>query len=448
MRGPRLALLAFGALTLAVLGCVQAFVDLAPATHNRLATFSAVFTGALVLLQTPAFRRPADTRRRRAPVIAAVGLGLSWPLWLARGALYVVATLWIALGLDEHSFQPRAAAIVLGNQVLTVLFTLTRRLAGFDEDLTFLRGRRAVTYLVTGLAFAGIAGYAGLLADVAVLTLTWIPSQLYGRLHAWGWPGVLAFPMAGLGFVFAVLLSTVVASALLWSVARLLGHNNPVGKWLEEHLPARLVLTETEYFFEYNFFVRLHFDGSRRGPRPLSARERQRWGRFEQPLSDAERTTLVNSVADRLWAQAPPNWAGFSLSYRAAGNHEELTATINVMSPPDEHGGRTGSQEPWNLSGFTDLPALRRLRAAGYKPGYGTPFQWYLHLNTARYYHSDDTVPAPRGDPRWVSFQEDEEAQWIQPPTAADYRADLRQFPIARRFRRRWLRERLRRRRR
>lgn len=151
----------------------------------------------------------------------------------------------------------------------------------------------------------------------------------------------------------------------------------------------------------------------------------------------------MDRVADVLWGDFPPRWANFALTYRAAGRHEELVARLNVMSPP-EHGVSIGEEREWDLAGFAELESLHQLRAAGYKAGEGTPFEWVLSFNAQLGFRTDEHCKRPHDRAWWRPSHRHGEPEWLRPPAREDYQEDLRRFLIVRRLRPRWLRDRLR----
>jgi hypothetical protein len=443
LRWLRAALLVLGVFALIVIELVSAFADITSATRHQLALAAAGIIAALTLLQAPPTRPPAERRTERSPVVVALGRWLIRLLWLARSAAYAYAAFSFTSGLAETTFQARTAILAGTGQMLTLLLKVARHLAGFVVDWTFLRGLNSLRYLLGVAAAVLLAGYAGLLADIAETVVPWVPVHVYGLLREWGVWSWVAVPLAGLSFFVVVFVSVLVESVLQYAAARVLGRDNAVGSWLEQHLPARLVLTDTEYIFEYKFLVEFRTYGPRT-PRPIRRRTRQRLARYEQPLGREEEQALVDRVADVLWADFPPRWTNFALTYRAAGRYEELAARLNVMSPPNERGVSVGEVREWELVGFAELGSLRRLRAAGYKAGEGTPFEWVLSFNAERGFRTDEGCVQPHDRAWWRPSHSYEEPEWFRPPAREDYHEDLRRFPIVRRVRPRWLRERLR----
>jgi hypothetical protein len=438
-------LLVAGILAMIVAGLISAFGDVTAGTRHQLALTAAGVTVLLGLQQLPPTRPPGQQRVQRSPAVAALGRALIVPLWLARAVTYAGAAFFLTAGLAETDFRSGAAILAGAGQVLTLLLKLASHLAGFVVDWAFLRGLTFLRYLAGAAAAVLLAGYSGLLAEAAEKIVTWVPVSVYESLRDWGVWGWIAGPVAALSFVLFVILIVIIESMLQYATARLLGPDNVLSAWLIEHLPARLVLTETDYLFEFKFGIQFHWYGPRRGPRPVSGREKQRLAKYEQPLSPAEQQAIADHVAGGLWAGFPPRWANFALTYRAAAEHEELTATLNVMTPRDERGVSIGQSQEWDLSGFTEIESLRRLRAAGYEAGMGTPFEWILSLNAKRTYQASEDIAQPYDRAWWrARFDDGEGPQWTEPPTRQDYREDLRRFPILRRMRPFWLRDQLR----
>jgi hypothetical protein len=441
----KLVLLVVGVLAAGVIGLTSAFGDVTAATRHQLALAASGIAVVINLLLIPPIHPPASRRIQRPPAVAALGRALILLLWAARTAVYAWAVFSITGGLHETGFMARSAILVGIAQVLMLLLKVAGRLAGFIVDWAFLRGLSGLRYLAGVAAAAVLAGYSGLLAEIAETVVTWVPVEVYQSLHGWGVWGWVAILLAGLSFVVFILAAVLVESLLQVGAARILGPDNEVSAWLIEHLPARLVLTETDYLFEFNFFVQFHWYGPRPGPRPIGGRERQRLARLERPLSREEEQAIADDIANRLWSGFPPRWANFALRYRAAGEHEELEAELNVMTPRDERGVSVGRSREWDLSGFTGIESLRRLRAAGYRAGLGTPFEWVLSFNARRDYRAGEDVVSPYDRAWWrAGYDDGDGPRWTQPPTREDYREDLRRFPIVRRMRPSWLRAALR----
>jgi hypothetical protein len=422
--------------------------------HGRWPLVLAVLVGLLNLLGMPATQPSDGERSERHPGVAAFGRWLSGLLWVARAATFAYLTYSITNNADQTSFQARSAIVAGAAQAFVLLLAVARHLAGFVVEWKFVRGLNALRYLLRIATGVLLAGYAGMLADVVGIVVPWVPSHVYRLLDRWLWSWVAA-PLTGVTSLVLVLVIVLVEGLLQSGAAHLLGRGNALGAWLVKHAPARLVLTDDAYFFEYRFMADISWHGRRRR-RPIGRRARQRLAHHEQLLRPDERQALVDRVADVLWADVPPRWTNASLTYRAAGSHEELEFRVNVMGPPDERGVSLGEARESRLTSFVEVESLRRLRAADYEAGMGTPFQWELAFSEADRWSRDDSVRSPRGPASWrPSRSYDElawfasptdslqEPAWLEPPTRADYRDDLRRFPIIRRMRPGWLRERL-----
>lgn len=441
LRWLRVALLVLGVLALLVIESVSAFADVASATRPQLALAAAGLVVALALLEVPPTRPPAERRTERSPAVAGLGRWLIRFLWLARGAVGAYATYSFTTGLADAAFEINTAILTGGGLVLTLLLRVASHLAGFVVDWTFLRGLNGLRYLLGLVASALLAGYGGLLAEIVKTVVPGVSVHVNELLREWGLSVWVAAPLAGLGFLVVVFLSVLVESVLQYAAARILGRDNAVGSWLEEHMPARLVRTDTEIFFKCTNLIQYY---GPRTPRPIRRRTRQRLARHEQPLGREDEEALVDHVADVLWADFPPRWANFALTYRAAGRHEELVARLNVMTPRVE-GVSVGEQREWDLAGFAEIELLRRLRAAAYKAGEGTRFEWVLSFDAQRGFHTDEDLKPPRDRAWWRPSHRQGEPEWLRPPAREDYREDLRRFPIVRRLRPSWLSDRLRR---
>jgi hypothetical protein len=409
--------------------------------HGHWPLALAVLVGLLNLLGLPSTHPPEERRSERSPAVAALGQWLIRLLWVARAATYAYVTYSVTNNADETSFQAKTAIAAGAAQAFTLLIVTGGHVAGFFVDWKFLRGWNALRYLLriaTGVLFAG---YAGLLGDVVGTVVRWVPARPYDLFDRWLWSWAAAL-LTGVFFLLFVGAIVSVEGLLQSGAARLLGPDNAPGSWLEKHAPARLVLTDTECSFEYRFVVNFHWYGPRR-LRPVRGRTRQRLALYEQPLGHDERQALVDRVADVLWADLPPRWVNAALTYRAAGDHEEVALRVNVWGPCNEQGVSVGEAQESRLTSFVEIESLRRLRAVGYEAGMGTSFQWVLSFDATRRSPRDEDNPLPRDRAWWRPSPFYEEPAWFVPPSRADYRDDLRRFPIVRRMRPGWLRQRL-----
>ncbi|MEU3271422.1 hypothetical protein ABZ639_11280 [Saccharomonospora sp. NPDC006951] len=432
----------FAAIALIVLTLVAVLGDAGPQEQHRFAIASAVCAALLSLTRLPLIRPPRRRGRERSRFAATLGGCLIVLLWLARASVYGYAVFVFTVGLSDTTFDATAAVLAVTGRLLTLAGMAARHLAGFAVDWDFLRGLNMPRYVLGLAATAPLVGFGGLLAEFAENVVLWVPVHTYELLHGWGLWSWLSVVLACVAYLPVVVAAVVVESVLQYAAGLLLGKDNVAGAWLTEHLPARLVLTDTEYRFEYKFLFEFGKYGPRR-PRTVGRRGGQRLARYEQPLTDDEQRLLIEDLADGLSADFPPRWANFSLTYRAAGDHEEVTARLNVMSPPDDKGISVGRPREWDLTGFAGIDALRRLRAAAYSAGLGTPFEWVLSFDAERGFLADENVVRPRGRARWRPEYSGTEPEWRNAPSRTDYRKDLRRFPIVRTMRPVWLRERL-----
>lgn len=440
--GLRIAVLICSFLTIFALNLVSAFADVTDTTRHQLAigTGAAAFV-AFLAGPWPRLRPPREQRAERAPVVAGFGRVLILATWLARLCVVAFGSFLFTTALGAPEFNAPAAFTVGIYNALGLVLTCGRWLTGFVVDWSFLRGWRGVRYVAGLAAGVVITGYAGFLAEVVQEVVFAVPAGIYEALRGWGFWSWLAVTATALATVVFVLVLVIVESALQHLAARILGRNNAVGAWLERNAPARVVVNDVAYVFQLRFPIELSWP-KLRDPERVAVLNAKRYGKYEQPLDDDERTVLMERIADVLAQDLPPRWSNVSLTYRAAGRHEELVLRRNVMSAPDEHGVSVGQSTETELTDFPELDALRRLRADGYQAGYGTPFQWCLHFSAERTFYRDDTVPA-RGRAHWNPVYTEDEPEWIRPPSRQDYREDLERFPIKESVRPVWLRRRL-----
>jgi hypothetical protein len=440
-----LSLLAF--LTVFALMAVSAFGELQDETRSRLALATALMTAVLYLTMWPSTRPPAEEEVPRSAHVARTGRLVMALAWIVRSVVYGFATYLVTDNLNKPGFHAGVAALSAFGQLLTLLSTWGSDRAGFPVDWSFLRGLRAVRHVLRIGVAALIAGYAATLAQAAESAFSSGPGRVFHAvrdLGLWGWSAVLVTVVLCLFAVFVVVL---VESGLQRLAARLIGRDNAVGSWLEENAPARIERIpmgpwEGMRIFHFDFIVQLTLPiggfGAWLGEAQARNGDIARMRAYERGMSHADQAALRERVCAATAAVGPDGWQTLTLEYHAVADHEELVLTVNAdRRAPDEY------EERRVLHDFAELDALRQLRAANYKAGYGAPFSQQFRVERAPV----DSYAAESGDQTpWRlagSALDFREPPWRVPPTRRQYRADLKRFPISRPVRPLWLRARL-----
>lgn len=433
----------------------------------------AALTIFLMLLDPPALR-PPDTQAAvpRSASVAFTGRLAILAVWLVRALISGFSAYFIFSRLHHHpGFQGRVALLTVAQQLLALVAQCARSMAGFRPDWGFSRDVPSVLrYLLNKAVLICLAGYASTLPGLAETALTWVPNHVPGY-HFWPdlLPAWLAVPLTVVVWFYAVL---VALSVLQWLLAAALGQENPLGEWLDDNSPITYRRTDTSVTFDFDFWlIRIFyynsyagrafwgrlllevkyssdFPGYGRGP---TARQRRKWQVHEQPLTDEERHSLRERITAAIMAQAPPEWDALTLEYRAVVAHQEVQLEVNppgsgpgwVSSEDQEEddGGDGAGRTVVQLPDFPERDALWRLREASYSVDRGVDYTQVMTVHKAEPTHGDHRSW------RLISPVWDRERQpsWHKPPTARQYRKDLRCFPTRRSRQPFWLRNKVKR---
>ncbi|MFI9025484.1 hypothetical protein [Streptomyces sp. NPDC053560] len=488
--GGRIRNAAFILVVLALLGLwlAAAFVDVHAQARHSLAVAIALGTGLFRLLFPPALRQPevrAETDVvRRSAFVVFVGRVVVLAVWFAQVFMVGYGAYFVARGFQEQQpgFQARVALIALVGQVLALVSQCGRSMAGLRPDWGFSRSVLSILRFLLNRAFLiCLAGYASVLPGLVEKALTWLPDHVYGF-----WtgllPGWLAVPMTVVvcaAWFFAVLVAESVLQRLL---AAALGQGNSLGEWLGSHAPITYRRNDTSVTFDFNYWlIRIYYFNSfqarawlvrvllevhsssnypkyGRGP---TTKQRRAWQAHQRPLTDEERQSLHDRIVTAMVAEAPPEWESLVLEYRAVVGHQEIQLAVDPSGDPfgwygpeaemngDEEGGDygggggedgEGTSTTRQLPDFPERDALWRLREASYSVDRGAEYVQILAVT------KDEAAERGRnGETRpWEvetwSWGGEHRPAWRTPPTARQYRRDLRRFPVARGRRPFWLR--------
>ena len=288
------------------------------------------------------------------------------------------------------TFLPLLAGLAVAAAVNRLLEKWGRHLAGFTVDWKFLRGAALVRYLLRVAVGAAVAGSSRILSHYWWAFLDAAPLAVYRWLREQLGTAWLAVPVTVLAAVLVALLLyvtvAVVATVLKWIIAQVLGPGNAASRWLAAHAAMTWVRAPEGTVISGGPLLPFSYSSSfpnRPGPRTV-ARQRRR----ERPLSKEEHDQLVDRIAEAALAAAPEH-PYLRLTYRAAGGHEEIVlagATTRFAHWSDrflpESEAAPAPEVERELAEFPECTALRRLREAAYRAGYGAPFT--LHVTVDR----------------------------------------------------------------
>ncbi|MFL6127037.1 hypothetical protein [Actinophytocola sp.] len=353
-------------------------------------------TSALVLLGGPGLR-PAEPRpRARAAVV--IGRVVLVVVWLAQAAVAGFVGFVIAGVPDNPVYDLRLVVTVLIGWTLSRVRLAGRALVGFPPASRLGPGVvvRGVLLFATTVA---AAAFGHQLEAAASVVLCWVPLHAYDLFHGWWSTPFFAVPLSIPVWLVWVAVLTVAAVSLINVSKRLLGDDNEVAKWAEG--------------LE---IIKVEVNGQRPGcllswygwtGEPVSPWRAARLARFAHPFAYDEQWQLHRRITDALRAAAPDeDWHEFRVAYRATGDHEELTGQLD---------GR-----PWPVPEAAVRDDLRRLRAGGYQPGYGTWTELVIEVRPNGYSVGPASGPVT----------------WSRHPTDRDLSTDQRRFPVVRRLRR------------
>lgn len=444
----RLIMLIAAVVATVVLSMIATHHNYQGEVHHSVSLALAGTTAALVLLSRWLIIRP------QAPV-----RGTPATRWCGR--MLIRATYLIGAGLAGYgvyhlttepavTFLPLLAGLAVAAAVNRLLEKWGRHLAGFTVDWKFLRGAALVRYLLRVAVGAAVAGSSRILSHYWWAFLDAAPLAVYRWLREQLGTAWLAVPVTVLAAVLVALLLyvtvAVVATVLKWIIAQVLGPGNAASRWLAAHAAMTWVRAPEGTVISGGPLLPFSYSSSfpnRPGPRTV-ARQRRR----ERPLSKEEHDQLVDRIAEAALAAAPEH-PYLRLTYRAAGGHEEIVlagATTRFAHWSDrflpESEAAPAPEVERELAEFPECTALRRLREAAYRAGYGAPFTLHVTVDRPewreaprrRYWREVEWELTEAGAPR---------PAWRRPPRPADYVADLRRFPAARRMVPLWLREEL-----
>ncbi|MFF7187938.1 hypothetical protein ACFZAR_22420 [Streptomyces sp. NPDC008222] len=467
----RITTLVLGFLALIGLSLFSAFGDVHGQARTSLSVAIAALTSLVLLLNPPALRPPGDEAVARSAGVAFTGRLVILAVWLLRALISGFSGYFISSRLQgQPGFQGRVALLTVVGQLLVLVTQCGRSIAGFRPDWGFSRDVLSVArYLLNGAVLVCLAGYATTLPDLVETALTGPPSHVYRFCTGLG-PAWLAAPLTVVACVVWFFGVLVVESVLQWLLAAALGRENSLGEWLGEHTPITYRRTDTSVTFDFDFWlIRFYYYNSYQGRAFLgrllldvkyssdfpgygdgpTARQRRTWEAHVRPLTDEERQSLSDRIVAAMMAQAPPEWDALTLEYRAVVGHQEVQLEVD---PPagragwypseaeDDDSGRAITQLP----DFAERDALWRLREASYSVDHGV---FYVLVMTVK---KVDPAWRSRSDGRPWRFMSpvvDRERRpaWEEPPTARQYRRDLRRFPTARGRRPFWLRNKVKR---
>jgi hypothetical protein len=410
----------------------------------------------MLLLMWPATRPEARVAVARSPGSLRAGRALIGLIWTIRCVIGGFAGYYVAERMARAGFQTRVAALADINVVLLALLGLGRHLAGFPPPRRRVAPAVRVLRFLVNAALAGlIAGYATILPHLLAVATTWVPRHAvrFSSRHVSAW---LAWPIIIVVCYLALAIAATAVTAAQRLLIRLLGDDNPLGDWLSDNYLIRYERTAEHVLFDWKLLSRLYyyncdqgyrirvrfllaFDGySEFGPfRGLSGIFGKAWPlrSWPAPLSEAEIAPPRDQAAAALLACVSGEWQHVQFVYRSIVGHEEIVYRLDPPHPlrdvdePDQALAR-------RLDNTAARDALRRLRQAHYRPGYGAPFTFVLTLARR---------PNPREDqqPWYIAASGTDgnaEPAWDVPPTRRQYRQDLRRFRLDRGLRPFWLR--------
>lgn len=456
----------------------SAFADIHGQARTDLSVSIAVLTSLLALLNRPALRPPASEVVPRSSFVAFLGRLVIVVVWIVQAFIFGFSGYFVSSSFQEQpGFHGRVALLATVGQVLTLVALCARSMAGFRPDWGFsLSVLGALRFLLDRVVLVVLAGYASTLPDLVETAVAWVPDHVHGFFSSLV-PAWLAWPMtvaACAVWFFAVL---VVESLLQLLIASALGPENSLGAWLGDHVPVTYRRTDADVTFDFDFrLIRIFYYNSVQGWAYLvrvllevrgnsnfgplcvgpTRRQRRRLQRYEEPLTDEEKEHFRDQVAAAAVTAAPPEWRLLTLEYRAVVGHEEIQLRVDPPDPvawgwdlpaeeeageeeEDGSAGESASDILLEPSEFPELAALRRLREASYSVDRGVAYGVTMTMEK-----TDPSGTTRHGDVPWrISYwatERDRMPAWRQPPTARQYRRDLRRFPTVRGRRPFWLR--------
>ncbi|KUM73306.1 hypothetical protein [Streptomyces curacoi] len=468
------------------------FADVHGQARTHLSVAIAVLTGLFTLLNRPELRPPASEAVPRSASVAFTGRLLIVVVWIVQAFLFGLSGYLVSTQFQKPpGFHGSVALLAAAGQVLALVALCARNMAGFRPDPGFSFGFPGVLrHVLDRAALVVLAGYASTLPDVVKTVVTWVPDQVHGFFASLA-PAWLAWPLTVAVCAVWFLAVLVVESLLQVLIASALGPDNSLGQWLGEHAPVTYRRTDVDVTFDFNFrLIRILYYNSVQGwafvgrlllemrysssfgplGRGPTRRQRERLQRYERPLTDEEKEQLPERVAAVAVEAAPPEWRLLILEYRAAAEHEEIQLRVDpadrwawawdeaVEEEPtadgaggedspeeespgggDENEGRSTNGDLLELPDFPERAALRRLREASYSAEHGVGYVLVMNIEK-----NDPSTRPYYGDGPWrITYQamkRDPMPRWRQPPTARQYRRDLRRFPTVRGRRPFWLR--------
>lgn len=428
-----------------VLGMIATHHNYRGEVHQPVSLALAGVTAMLVLLHRWPSTRPV-TPARGTPVGRWCGRAVIRGSWLLRAGLAGYGAYQLTTELAV-TFLPLLAGLAVATAVIRLLEKWGRHLAGFTADWGFLRGAAMVRYLLRVAVGAGVAGSSRILSHYWWVFLDSVPLAFYRGLRDTLGTAWLAGPATALACLLLYVILAVAATVVQRIIAQALGPGNAAGRWLAEHAAMTWVRAPEGTVIAGGPLLPFSYtsDFPDRPGRRTVARHRKR----ERPLPREEIDRLVDRIVEAAVAAAPDH-PYLRLSYRAAGGYEEIVLAVATDRfrhwadrPRPEADAAPGPEAVRELPGFPARAALRRLRESAYRAGHGAPFT--LHVTVDR----PDRRRADPGHRYWRKAEwEWTEAgaprpTWRRPPRPADYAADLRRFPAARRMVPLWLRQEL-----
>jgi hypothetical protein len=354
-------------------------------------------TTSLLVLSTGPGLRP-ERPRPRAPAVVVTGRVLLVVVWLARAAVAGFIGFVIAGVPDNPVYDLRLVVSVLIGWTLSRIWFAGRALVGYPAKAPF--GVRTVVRGVLVLAATvAAAAFAHQLEVAAAAVVCWVPARAYDMFYGWWSTPFFAVPLSIPVWVLWAVVLTVTAVSLINLSKRIFGGDNEVAKWAEGMEVIKVEVNGERPGCLLSWYA---WTGE-----PVSPWRAAMLRRFARPLPYGEEYAHHDRIVRVLRAAAPEErWQELRVAYRATGAHEELTGHLDTR--------------PWPAPGDLLIDDLRRLREAGYEPGYGTWTQLTIVVKQNGYGFSPSHGPIT----------------WSRRPTRRELAAEQRRFPVVRRIRR------------
>jgi len=364
--------------------------------HERWLGISIAATTSLLALSTGPRLRP-ERPRPRARAVVLVGRVLLVVVWLARAAVAGFVGFAIAGVPENPVYDLRLVISVLIGWTLARFGFVARALAGFPP-----KGRFGVRTVVRGVLMlvttVVAAAFAHQLEAAAAAVVCWVPARVYDMFYGWWSTPFFAVPLSVPVWLLWAVVLTVAAVSVINRSKRIFGGDNEVAKWAEGLEVVKFDVNGERPGCLLSWYA---WTGE-----PVSPWRAAMLRRFARPLGTADRRELHDRIVRALESGLPESgWRELRVAYRAAGDHEELAGDLD--------------SRPWPVPAGVLIDDLRRLREAGYEPGYGTWTELTIRVlpNGYGFSHPDGPV------------------EWQRRPTRRDLSADRRRFPVVRRVR-------------